>query len=114
MNLQSAKALTEDLMEKHGLFEQGWQFQWSASNTFNGEVFYAEKLLVLSTRLTSVNSPEVVENTIRHELAHALLGPGYGHGPVWRAKAAELGAAPTAKCRNGRRAKLLGNLVMAA
>ena len=37
-----------------------------------------------------MNSEKSVENTILHEIAHALT-PGKGHGPVWRAKAIEIG-----------------------
>lgn len=113
MNLQQAKLLAESEMERHGLLDAGWQFQWSSSNSNHGEVFHKEKLLVLSTRLTSVNEPETVADTIRHEIAHALT-KGHGHDEVWRKKAVELGATPRATCRNGFGVKMVGNVVLRA
>lgn len=112
MNLLKAKARAEDLMEKHGLLEKDWQFQWSA-NKFHGQCFHKEKLIVLSTRMTSVNTEAVVEDTILHEIAHAFT-PNHGHDEVWQRKAMELGATPRAICRNGKVFKMEGNLVLVA
>src|SRR4051812_12271673 len=33
-------------------------------------------------------------DTLLHEIAHALVGPGHGHGPAWRRKCREVGARP--------------------
>lgn len=43
--------------------------------------------------------PQNAENTIRHEVAHALVGPGHGHNNVWKQAAIKLGARPQA-CTN--------------
>ena len=34
-------------------------------------------------------------NTIDHEIAHALLPPGIGHGPEWKQKMRDMGYAPS-------------------
>ena len=34
---------------------------------------------------------EEVKNTLLHEIAHALVGPGHRHNRVWRQKAREIG-----------------------
>jgi predicted SprT family Zn-dependent metalloprotease len=86
MKLQDAKALTELLLEETGLTEAGWEFRWTHENRVHGRCIWKDKVIELSTRLTSENSETVVEDTIRHELAHALVGAGHGHGPVWQAK----------------------------
>lgn len=35
------------------------------------------------------------ENTLRHEIAHALAGPSHGHDRTWKSLAVKLGAEPT-------------------
>lgn len=37
---------------------------------------------------------EETEDTVKHEVAHILVGVQEGHGPKWRAMAEELGARP--------------------
>ena len=52
-----------------------------------------------SCRSTSVrreHDPDEVRDTILHEIAHALVGPGHGHDAVWKAKCVEVGAKPEA------------------
>ncbi len=49
-------------------------------------------------------SPAMVEDTLRHEIAHAVAYLRHGreamnHGPLWRAVAREVGAHPSATCR---------------
>lgn len=42
----------------------------------------------------------LVRDTVLHEVAHALVGPGKGHGDEWKAKCVEVGAAPK-RLKNG-------------
>ena len=51
-------------------------------------------------------------DTILHEIAHAIAGANAGHGPVWKAVAKRIGAAPRARaeekdeeCEHGAAAK---------
>jgi predicted SprT family Zn-dependent metalloprotease len=36
----------------------------------------------------------LIVESVKHEIAHALVGPGHGHGEVWQRQAAELGIPP--------------------
>lgn len=62
---------------------------------------------ILNTRMSScggrckherrqVHVAAWVIDTLRHEVAHAIAGPGVGHGPRWQKWARILGASPTA------------------
>jgi predicted SprT family Zn-dependent metalloprotease len=42
------------------------------------------------------NPESAVRDTLLHEIAHALVGPGEGHGPKWQATALRIGATPRA------------------
>lgn len=60
-----------------------------------GRCRFREREVVLA-RFHVENYPlEEVIDTVRHEVAHALLGPGHGHGTTWQDKAVEVGADPT-------------------
>jgi len=37
------------------------------------------------------STPHLLAETVLHELGHAVVGPGHGHGPVWREACARLG-----------------------
>jgi predicted SprT family Zn-dependent metalloprotease len=43
---------------------------------------------------------EEIQDTVRHEVAHALAGPGTGHGPRWKSLALRLGALPRSCARS--------------
>ena len=49
-----------------------------------------QTVLELNPRLTT----EQAMNTIRHEYAHFLAGPGEGHGKKWKELAVQVGAKP--------------------
>lgn len=61
-----------------------------------GQTRYRKKEIGLSSKIVVLNTPDRVEQTIRHEIAHALVGPGQGHNAVWKAKCLEVGAPPRA------------------
>lgn len=42
-----------------------------------------------------------VRDTVRHEIAHALVGADAGHGPIWKAAARRVGCSPKAKTDAG-------------
>lgn len=92
MNLDEAKTLMLTEMQKHGLDD--WTFEWSRAKGFLGMCSYSKQTLFLSKPLTEANTVATMTDTIRHEIAHALVGPGKGHGAEWKAMARTLGANP--------------------
>lgn len=91
MELDRARDLALDLIEQHGL---DWKFGWDHARRRAGQTDFTNRRITLSKHLTPLCSPEQVRQTVLHEIAHALVGPGHGHGPVWQAKAKEVGADP--------------------
>lgn len=94
MDLNEAKTLTLDKMREHGLHD--WSFKFSRSLSLFGQCSYSTKTIKLSQPLTEVNTVDHVTDTILHEIAHALVGPGQGHGSLWKRTAIQLGATPRA------------------
>lgn len=104
MNLFSAEELAISLMTRHGLIWANWKFKFDRSVKRLGLCKHKEKIISLGQHATLVNDETAVRNTILHEIAHALVGSWEGHGPVWKAKAKEIGC-------NGDR---LGNIAIKA
>ena len=79
----------ERLMASHGL--TGWSLQYDDASRRAGSCNPRLKVIGLSRLYCLHASPEEVRETILHEIAHALVGPGHGHDSVWKAAARALG-----------------------
>jgi predicted SprT family Zn-dependent metalloprotease len=93
MRLLQAEKLVTELMEKHGLIQAGWKFNWLKHSSIAGVCNYTQKEINLSLELTMLNTENEVRDTIVHEIAHALT-PNDGHGRKWKAKCVEIGCRP--------------------
>lgn len=91
MNLAKAQTIATGLLKEHGLYAQGWRFDFDTAVRRFGCCKYSQKRITLSQKLTSLNDEARVTNTILHEIAHALAGHKAGHGPAWKAKAVMIG-----------------------
>ncbi len=106
MDLREAETLARRLMAEHGLTAKGWRFGWDSARRRFGAARPSSLTISLSVPLVSLNDEARVRNTILHEIAHALAGPGirhevsrFGrrrkkadwHGPHWRAIALAIG-----------------------
>jgi len=95
MTMDTARDLAIELMDKHGLTERGWTFHFDHSQRRFGLCKFRNKEICLSWKLTIMNSDEEVNETILHEIAHALCPPRAGHGRLWKEMAVRVGASPT-------------------
>lgn len=79
------------LMEEHGLTDIGWRIDFNNAKSTAGTCDYSKKTIFLSRFYLKHNDVSTTWNTITHEVAHALVGPGHGHGRVWRTQHIRLG-----------------------
>lgn len=84
-----ARELALELMKKHDI--EFWDFKFDNAKNRFGSCRYHSRYITLSKHLVQLNDYEIVKDTILHEIAHALVGPGNGHNWVWRQKAIEIG-----------------------
>lgn len=82
-------------MTRHHLLGQGWTFVWCNTRTRYGQTRYGGRTIELSRYMTAGRTQVSVRDTILHEIAHALVGPGHGHGSEWKAVCRRIGADPT-------------------
>jgi predicted SprT family Zn-dependent metalloprotease len=90
MDLQKARELAVGLMVEHGI-EPTWNFQFDHSIRRFGCCNFRTKTIQLSMKLTELNDYDNVRDTILHEIAHALVGVGQGHGWKWKLTAIKIG-----------------------
>lgn len=89
MDLGAAHAMASGLLVEHGL--TGWRVEFDNAKRRAGQCRYADRVISLSAGLTRIHAEREVRDTVLHEVAHALAGPGAGHGPTWRARARAIG-----------------------
>ena len=93
MELNTASTMAREIMNSHGL--ENWGFGFDNAVRRFGVCRYNSRMIGLSATLTKINDEADVRDTILHEVAHALVGPGHGHGHAWRAMCVRIGAKPT-------------------
>lgn len=92
MKIQDAEKLAKDHIKN--ILGDGWKFRWDRSKKRFGCCHWNMKLITLSKELVELNEVGEVEDTILHEIAHALAGARHGHDKVWKQKCIEIGARP--------------------
>lgn len=97
MEQHAARKLALDLMSRHGLTENGWRFGFDRAKSRLGQCQYTRRTITISAYMVSAATVEQVEQTMLHEIAHALLPPydeygkKIGHGRRWKTLAAQIG-----------------------
>lgn len=100
MERTKALNLATTLLVKHGLAAKGWRFDFDGARSRGGQCRHRDKVITMSRYLVPMWSEDEVRDTLTHEIAHALVGPGQGHGAVWARKMRELGARPERTHKN--------------
>jgi predicted SprT family Zn-dependent metalloprotease len=84
------------LLDAHGL--RDWSFGFNRRRRSLGLCIYHRQTIELSVHFIERNGPDAILDTLLHEIAHALVGPGHGHDAAWKEMCLRVGARPVA-CR---------------
>lgn len=97
-NRDEAVKLTKDKLIEFGL--TGWKVRVSQdpNSSFLGLCMHMDKCILLNAFHIDIHPWTEVRNTILHEVAHAIVGPGHGHNAIWATKAREIGCDNTMPC----------------
>jgi predicted SprT family Zn-dependent metalloprotease len=68
-----------------------WSFGFDNAKTRAGQCNYTARRITVSRHLAALWNDDDVHQVLLHEVAHAIAGSSAGHGPRWKAQAAELG-----------------------
>jgi hypothetical protein len=70
---------------------EGWSFQCDHATPRAGCCNYQTQVISLAHAYARVASDADIDDTLLHEIAHALVGQAHGHDQVWQATAVALG-----------------------
>lgn len=90
--------LANELLSEWGLISKGWGFEWTNRKSCFGLCCCRTKTIYLSTFLLPTINDVSAEDTIKHEIAHALDFEERGksdHSWRWKAWAIKVGAEST-------------------
>jgi len=91
LNLWKQRAV--ELMEEFKLSD--WSFCWLNTKSVYGRCMNDSKLICLSIPYILACTDDLdIEDTIRHEIGHALTPDDKGHGKEWKAMAKKVGYTP--------------------
>ncbi len=90
-------AKADRLIAHHGL--HGWSFQFDDAVRRAGSCLYATKVITMARLYCLQCQEEDWTNTLLHEIAHALAGPGHNHDKVWKRMARRIGCTGE-RCHN--------------
>lgn len=76
--VNEALEVAESLLEQHSLY--GWKVYWNEMRKCVAETNHEDKYIVFSKYFIMKASMDDMVGVTLHEIAHAILGHGYGHG----------------------------------
>jgi len=98
MNRNEASQFCRTELNQHGLKDWKVRLNSNPDWPFLGMCVHNDEAIILNAHHIDIHPHAEVINTIRHEIAHALVGSGNGHNSVWETKAREIGCDNTLPC----------------
>jgi predicted SprT family Zn-dependent metalloprotease len=87
-DLQAIAARASAWLVAHQL--AGWSFQFDHATKRAGCCHYQTRVISLAYAYARAAADEAIDDTLLHEIAHALVGKAHGHDQVWQAQAIAL------------------------
>lgn len=88
-DLDRVRRWAEALIALH--LDNSWSFAFDRATRRAGLCDFGRKRISVSRHLAERFDDDAIHQTLLHEVAHALAGPGTGHGAEWRRIARDLG-----------------------
>lgn len=88
-DLARVRTWADALIRLH--LDPSWTFAFDHARTRAGLCNYTKKRISVSRHIALLSEDDDIHQVLLHEVAHAIAGQKAGHGPKWRAVAAELG-----------------------
>ena len=90
MEMSDAKVLGDSYLK--GFKLDNWKIKFQNKYHILATCYHAPaQVIKLSKWYVKSNSSNEISKTLLHEIAHALVGSGLGHGNTWSEKAKEIG-----------------------
>ncbi len=93
-SLREVEDMANGMITQHeasGALPSGWSFGFDLAPARAGVCRYLERRIDLSVSYCMAATRADIEDTMLHEIAHAIVGPRHNHDFVWKAKAREIG-----------------------
>lgn len=87
--LNRVRTWASALIDLH--LDSSWTFGFDNAKTRAGLCNYTDKRITVSKYLAARYEDDEIHQVLLHEVAHAIAGTRAGHGPRWKAVAADLG-----------------------
>lgn len=100
MDRSRAISLLRNELDSHNLTDWGIRLNQNVNAPFLAMCSYKDKLIILNAHHVDQHPEVELICTIKHEVAHALVGPNHGHDAIWQEKARSIGCDNTAACAN--------------
>lgn len=98
MNRNEATQFARSKLDELGLKDWGIRLSTNERDPFLGFCIYKDKCIVLNAFHIDIHPDAEIRDTILHEIAHAIVGPGHGHGEAWIECARNIGCTNTLPC----------------
>ena len=89
MDINKAKELGLKLLKEHNL--EDWILRFDNCKRRFGQCRPVEEVISMSKLIVELNTEAEFVDTVKHEIAHALVGCRHNHDYVWKDKAVAIG-----------------------